>query len=189
MARNAPADRETRRSREPVPEKAAAFGAAENGGRRGSRVGGLRVRKPQRVAAEGLPERVTIYEVGPRDGLQNEKSIVDVAVKAEFIHRLADAGLTTIETTSFVHPKWVPQLADAEALMERLERRGGVRYPVLVPNERGLDRALAHGVTDIAVFASATESFARANLNRTVAESLDMFAPVVARARAAGLGT
>ncbi len=143
---------------------------------------------PMRVPMGGLPDRVTIWEVGPRDGLQNEQAVVPVEVKAEFIARLADAGLTTIEATSFVHPKWVPQLADAEALMERLERRGGVRYPVLVPNERGLDRALAHGVTDIAVFASATESFARANLNRTVAESLDMFAPVVARARAAGLG-
>jgi len=140
------------------------------------------------VPLDGLPERVTIWEVGPRDGLQNEQASVPVEVKAEFIARLADAGLTTIEATSFVHPKWVPQLADAEALMAGLERRPGVRYPVLVPNERGLDRALAHRVTDIAVFASATESFAKANLNRTVAESLAMFAPVIGRARDAGLG-
>jgi hydroxymethylglutaryl-CoA lyase len=143
---------------------------------------------PMTVPLDGLPARVTIWEVGPRDGLQNEKAIVPVAVKAEFIDRLADAGLTTIEATSFVHPKWVPQLADAEALMSALARRSGVRYPVLVPNERGLDRALEHGVADVAVFASATESFARANLNRTVDEALAMFAPVIARAREAGLG-
>ncbi|TNY37090.1 hydroxymethylglutaryl-CoA lyase [Thermomonospora catenispora] len=136
---------------------------------------------------EGLPERVTIYEVGPRDGLQNEKAIVSVADKAEFIARLADAGLRTIEATSFVHPKWVPQLADAEELLGGMTRAEGVRYPVLVPNERGLDRALASGVTEIAVFGSATESFARRNLNRTIDESLAMFAPVVGRAREAGL--
>ncbi|MBI3688737.1 MAG: hydroxymethylglutaryl-CoA lyase [Actinobacteria bacterium] len=145
------------------------------------------MRAPQRVPLAGLPERVRIWEVGPRDGLQNEPHTVDVAVKAEFVARLADAGLTTIETTAFVHPRWVPQLADAEALMTTLRRRDGVRYPVLVPNERGLDRALAHGVTDIAVFASVTESFARSNLNRSVAASLEMFAPVIARARGAGL--
>ncbi|MDL4821500.1 hydroxymethylglutaryl-CoA lyase [Actinomadura opuntiae] len=135
----------------------------------------------------GLPERVTIYEVGPRDGLQNEKAIVPVEVKAEFVTRLADAGLTTIETTSFVHPKWVPQLADAEELLDVLPRAGNVRYPVLVPNERGLDRALANGVTEVAIFGSATETFARRNLNRTVDESIAMFAPVVERARAEGL--
>ncbi|MEU9016111.1 hydroxymethylglutaryl-CoA lyase [Actinomadura sp. NPDC048394] len=135
----------------------------------------------------GLPERVTIYEVGPRDGLQNEKAIVPVEVKSEFVTRLADAGLGTIETTSFVHPKWVPQLADAEELLGVLPRSGVVRYPVLVPNERGLDRALANGITEIAIFGSATETFARRNLNRTVDESLAMFAPVVERARAEGL--
>ncbi|MFC5747790.1 hydroxymethylglutaryl-CoA lyase [Actinomadura rugatobispora] len=139
------------------------------------------------VPLDGLPERVTIYEVGPRDGLQNEKAIIPVADKAEFIVRLADAGLRTIETTSFVHPKWVPQLADAEELIGALPGTDAVRRPVLVPNERGLDRALANGVTDIAIFASATESFARRNLNRTVDESLAMFAPVVERARAEGL--
>ncbi|MEU4822159.1 hydroxymethylglutaryl-CoA lyase [Actinomadura sp. NPDC023710] len=135
----------------------------------------------------GLPERVTIYEVGPRDGLQNEKAIVPAEVKAEFVTRLADAGLRTIETTSFVHPKWVPQLADAEQLLDILPRSPRLRYPVLVPNERGLDRALANGVTEIAIFGSATETFARRNLNRTVDESLAMFAPVVERARAEGL--
>ncbi|SEG80515.1 hydroxymethylglutaryl-CoA lyase [Thermomonospora echinospora] len=139
------------------------------------------------VPLEGLPERVTIYEVGPRDGLQNEKTIVPVADKAEFIARLAAAGLRTVEATSFVHPTWVPQLADAEELLAAMDRTEGVRYPVLVPNERGLDRALASGITEIAVFASATESFARRNLNRTVDESLEMFAPVVGRARERGM--
>ncbi|WP_238007026.1 hydroxymethylglutaryl-CoA lyase [Dactylosporangium sp. AC04546] len=137
---------------------------------------------------EGLPSRVTICEVGPRDGLQNESAVLPVEVKAEFVERLVDAGHTVVETTSFVHPKWVPQLADAAQLLERLTTVDGVRYPVLVPNERGLDRALALGVRDIAIFGSATESFARRNLNRTVDESLEMFAPVVDRARGAGLG-
>ncbi len=140
---------------------------------------------PMSFPAEGLPERVRIHEVGPRDGLQNEKAVVPTEVKAQFIRRLADAGLRTIEATSFVHPKWVPQLADAEQLMPMLS---GVdaRLPALVPNERGLQRALALGVDEIAVFGSATESFARANLNRTVDESLAMFEPVVSRARDAG---
>ncbi|MFJ3924810.1 hydroxymethylglutaryl-CoA lyase [Streptomyces sp. NPDC090022] len=137
---------------------------------------------PMTVPAPELPARVRIHEVGARDGLQNEKSVVPVEVKAEFIHRLAAAGLTTIEATSFVHPKWVPQLADAEQLLPLL---ADVRadLPVLVPNERGLERALAQGVTRIAVFGSATETFAARNLNRTVDESLAMFEPVVARAR------
>ncbi|WP_427889118.1 hydroxymethylglutaryl-CoA lyase [Kribbella sp. GL6] len=135
----------------------------------------------------GLPDAVTICEVGPRDGLQNESTPVPTEVKIEFIDRLADAGHSVIEATSLVHPRWVPQLADAEEVLRRLDRRPGVRYPVLVPNERGLRRALDLGVTDIAVFAATTESFAKANLNRTVAESLDMFAPVVVQARAAGM--
>jgi hydroxymethylglutaryl-CoA lyase len=142
---------------------------------------------PDVVAAAGLPERVTIWEVGPRDGLQNEKAIVPVEVKLEFLDRLAAAGLTTLEATSFVHPKWVPQLADAEELLAGLQRREGVRYPVLVPNERGLDRALAAGVEHIAIFASATETFARKNLNSTLDGQFGMFEPVVARARAEGL--
>lgn len=142
---------------------------------------------PMTVPAAGLPARVRIHEVGARDGLQNEKGIVPTEVKAEFIRRLAVAGLTTIEATSFVHPKWVPQLADAERLYPLLgdiADVGDVSLPVLVPNERGLDRALALGARSIAVFGSATETFARRNLNRTVDESLAMFAPVVARARA-----
>jgi hydroxymethylglutaryl-CoA lyase len=139
------------------------------------------------VTRPDLPQRVTIHEVGPRDGLQNESSVVSAAVKAEFVERLADAGLTTIETTSFVHPKWVPQLADAEELLGMLTRHQGVRYPVLVPNERGLQRAIDLGITDIAIFGSATETFAQRNLNRSVAESFEMFAPVVASAREHGM--
>ncbi|MFD3325878.1 hydroxymethylglutaryl-CoA lyase [Streptomyces sp. NPDC058701] len=138
-----------------------------------------------KVPAPGLPARVRIHEVGARDGLQNEKTAVPTAVKAEFVHRLAAAGLTTIEATSFVHPKWVPQLADAEELFPLLADVDAA-LPVLVPNERGLDRALALGATRIAVFGSATETFASRNLNRTVAESLAMFEPVVARARQDG---
>lgn len=138
---------------------------------------------PMAVPAPGLPARVRIHEVGARDGLQNEKTTVPTDVKAEFVHRLADAGLTTIEATSSVHPRWVPQLADAEQLFP-LVSDVDAALPVLVPNERGLDRALALGARAVAVFASATESFAKANLNRTVDEALAMFEPVVARARA-----
>ncbi|WDO11027.1 hydroxymethylglutaryl-CoA lyase [Streptomyces murinus] len=138
------------------------------------------------VPASDLPARVRIYEVGARDGLQNEKGAVPTEVKAEFIRRLAEAGLTTIEATSFVHPKWVPQLADAEELFPRVRELPGVELPVLVPNQRGLDRALALGAERIAVFASATESFAKANLNRTVDESLAVFEPVVRGAKDAG---
>ncbi|NBE51030.1 hydroxymethylglutaryl-CoA lyase [Streptomyces boluensis] len=141
---------------------------------------------PMVVPAYDLPARVRIHEVGARDGLQNEKATVPTEVKAEFVHRLAAAGLSTVEATSFVHPKWVPQLADAEALFPLLGDIEGVHLPVLVPNERGLDRALDLGARRIAVFGSATESFARRNLNRSVAESLAMFAPVVARAKDAG---
>ncbi|MER8231903.1 hydroxymethylglutaryl-CoA lyase [Streptomyces sp. NPDC094049] len=138
------------------------------------------------VRDPGLPARVRIHEVGARDGLQNEGTAVPTEVKAEFVRRLAAAGLDTVEATSFVHPKWVPQLADAEELFP-LVRDLPVRLPVLVPNERGLDRALALGAREVAVFASATESFAKANLNRTVDESLALFAPTVTRAVEAGL--
>ncbi|MEV0318989.1 hydroxymethylglutaryl-CoA lyase [Streptomyces sp. NPDC050658] len=134
------------------------------------------------VPTQDLPPRVRVYEVGARDGLQNEKSVVPTEIKAEFIRRLADAGLTTIEATSFVHPKWVPQLADAERLFPLVSDLDA-RLPVLVPNDRGLDRALDLGARDVAVFVSATESFAKANLNRTMAEALAMSEPVVARAR------
>jgi len=134
----------------------------------------------------GLPDRVEVYEVGPRDGLQNEKAVVAVEVKAEFVRRLLAAGLTTVELTSFVPAAWVPQLADAEELLALLGELPG-RHPVLVPTAKGLDRALACGARVFSVFAGATETFAQKNLNRTVAASLDMFAPVVARARDEGL--
>ncbi len=146
------------------------------------------MRSPQTVPLEGLPERVEIYEVGPRDGLQNEATVVPVETKAEFVRRLVAAGLRTVETTSFVHPRWVPQLADAEQLLDALAGElDGVRAPVLVPNEKGLARAVDKGVREVAVFASATEAFAQRNLNRTLATQMEMFAPVVRGAREAGL--
>jgi hydroxymethylglutaryl-CoA lyase len=146
------------------------------------------MRVPQVEPAAGLPGRVRIYEVGARDGLQNEAAVVPAAVKAELITRLAAAGLPVIETTSFVPPTWVPQLADAAEVLELLGPDGiGSNRPVLVPNARGLDRALAAGVQAIAVFGSATETFAQKNLNRSVAESIEMFRPVVERARGEGL--
>jgi hydroxymethylglutaryl-CoA lyase len=141
---------------------------------------------PMTVRAEGLPDRVTIYEVGPRDGLQNESELVPVEVKEELIRRLLAAGLPIVEATSFVHPKWVPQLADAEELMTRLGDLGR-DLPVLVPNERGLDRALELGCRHVAIFGSATETFARKNLNRGLDEQFAMFEPTVRRAREAGL--
>lgn len=138
---------------------------------------------PMTEPMPGLPERVRIYEVGPRDGLQNEQAVVPVEVKAEFVRRLLAAGLETVELTSFVPRRWVPQLGDAEELLGLLGPAGrGQHRPVLVPNERGLDRALAHGVTSIAIFGSATETFARKNLNRSVEESITMFSHVVKRA-------
>ncbi|MCA0330260.1 MAG: hydroxymethylglutaryl-CoA lyase [Actinobacteria bacterium] len=145
------------------------------------------MREPQVVRAEGLPERVTVYEVGARDGLQNESALVPVEAKAEFVRRLVAAGLPAVEVTSFVSPRWVPQLADAEELLAELGPLDGVRAPVLVPNERGLDRALAAGVREIAVFGSATETFAQRNLNRGLEDQFAMFEPVVVRAKAEGL--
>ena len=145
---------------------------------------------PMTVRQHGLPERVTIYEVGPRDGLQNEQAIVPTEVKAEFVRRLVGAGLPIVEATSFVHPRWVPQLADAADLMTLLVADLGETArdcPVLVPNERGLDRALELGARHIAIVGSATETFAQRNLNRSLDEQFAMFEPTVMRARAAGL--
>ena len=144
------------------------------------------MRNPQLLADPSLPKKVTIYEVGARDGLQNEKGIVPLEAKAQFIRRLVVAGLPVVEATSFVHPKWVPQLADAAELMTLLGDEGK-HYPVLVPNERGLDRALDLGLEHIAVFGSATETFAQKNLNRSRDEQFAMFEPTVTRARAAGM--
>ncbi len=139
------------------------------------------------TAPFGLPPRVTIWEVGARDGLQNEPAVLATPVKAEFLDRLAAAGLRVLEATSFVRPDRVPQLADAAELLGLLEPHEGVDYPVLVPNERGLDRALAAGVRHVAIFGSATESFARRNQNTTLDGQFEMFGPVVQRALAAGL--
>jgi hydroxymethylglutaryl-CoA lyase len=142
------------------------------------------------VPEDGLPARITIYEVGPRDGLQNESELVPVEVKEELVRRLLAAGLPIVEATSFVHPRWVPQLADAEDLMTRLGDSLGDAsrdLPVLVPNERGLDRALELGCRHVAIFGSATETFAQKNLNRSLDEQFAMFEPVVRRARDAGL--
>jgi hydroxymethylglutaryl-CoA lyase len=134
-----------------------------------------------------LPARVTVYEVGPRDGLQAEKTVIPLHVKLEFIDRLGKAGLGVIEATSFVSARWVPQLADAEELMTGLRRRPGVRYPVLVPNQRGFERAMAAGADEVAIFVSATETFAKQNLGTTLEGAIEMAAPVVAASRARGL--
>ena len=134
-------------------------------------------------------ERVTVVEVGPRDGLQNEAATVPAAEKVRFVELLADAGLPVVEVTSFVSPRAVPQLADADEVLPAVHRREGVRYPVLVPNLRGLERAEAAGAEAIAVFTAASEGFARANVNMTIAETLAAFGPVLERALGAGMWT
>ena len=134
-------------------------------------------------------ERVTVVEVGPRDGLQNEAATVPAAEKVRFVELLADAGLPVVEVTSFVSPRAVPQLADADEVLPAVHRRDGVRYPVLVPNLRGLERAEAAGAEAIAVFTAASEGFARANVNMTIAETLAAFGPVLERALGAGMWT
>jgi hydroxymethylglutaryl-CoA lyase len=136
-----------------------------------------------------LPASVRIYEVGPRDGLQNETVSVPSDAKLEYVRLLLAAGLREIEATSFVSPRAIPQLADADALVPRLPAAGGVRYPVLVPNERGLDRAEAAGARAIAVFTAASEAFTQRNIGMTIAESLEAFRPVLLRAVRAGLWT
>lgn len=131
-----------------------------------------------------LPTEVRIVEVGPRDGLQNESAIVPLSAKVALIEALVAAGLTTVEAGSFVSPKWVPQMADTAKVMAAITRRPGVRFPVLVPNLKGLDGALAAEVDEIAVFGAASESFSRKNINCSIAESLERFRPVVAAALA-----
>ena len=130
-----------------------------------------------------LPQKVKIVEVGPRDGLQNESQIVPAAVKIELIERLGAAGLQTIEATAFVSPKWVPQMGDSSEVMAGLPRRAGVSYPVLVPNLKGFEQALAAGVGEIAVFGAASEAFSQKNINCSIAESLERFRPVAEAAR------
>lgn len=132
-------------------------------------------------------ERVTVYEVGPRDGLQNESRTLPTADKVAFVELLAASGLPAVEVTSFVSPRAVPQLADAAELLAAVSRRPDVRYPVLVPNLRGLERAQAAGATDVAVFAAASEGFSRANLGRSIDAALAAYAKVVERARTAGM--
>ena len=130
---------------------------------------------------------VRIVEMGPRDGLQNEKQVVPLATKLALIDRLADAGLREIEATSFVSPKWVPQMGDHAELMRTLKRRAGVSYPVLTPNLQGFESALAAGADHVAVFAAASEAFSKKNINCSIAESIDRFLPVMAAAREAGV--
>jgi isopropylmalate/homocitrate/citramalate synthase len=134
-----------------------------------------------------LPRKVRMVEVGPRDGLQNESEIVPAAIKIALIDRLSDSGLPAVEATSFVSPKWVPQMADAPEVMAGIKRLPGTAYPVLVPNMRGFEGAQAAGAKEIAVFAAASESFSKRNINCTIAESLERFRPVVAAAAEAGM--
>jgi len=134
-----------------------------------------------------MPNRVTLVEVGPRDGLQNEKEPVATAQKVDLVHRLQAAGLREIEVTSFVSPKWVPQMADNAEVMAGIRRQPGVRYSVLTPNLKGLEAALATQPDEVVVFGAASEAFSRRNINCSIAESIERFRPVVAAARAAGL--
>ena len=134
-----------------------------------------------------IPQRVRIVEVGPRDGLQNEKQTVPTEIKIEFIRRLAETGLKTIEATAFVSPKWVPQMADHAEVLGALPHDRSISYPVLVPNMRGFEEAVAAGATEVAVFAAASETFSQRNINCSIAESLKRFGPVFGAARAANI--
>jgi hydroxymethylglutaryl-CoA lyase len=134
-----------------------------------------------------LPPKVRIVEVGPRDGLQNEKGELPTAVKLELIERLADAGLQAVEATAFVSPKWIPQMADHTEVLERIRRKPGVSYPVLTPNLKGFEAARAAGATEVAIFGAASEAFSKKNINCTIAESMERFRPVADAARASGI--
>lgn len=134
-----------------------------------------------------LPKFVRMVEVGPRDGLQNEKTMVPTAVKVELVDRLSGAGLTVVEAASFVSPKWVPQMGDSAEVLAGIARKPGVRYAALTPNLKGLEGALAARADEVAVFGAASESFSRKNINCSIAESLDRFAPVMERAKAEGV--
>lgn len=139
------------------------------------------------MSIKGLPEKVTIWEAGPRDGLQNEPGVVPTAVKVELIERLVDAGVRHVEATSFVSPKWVPQMADNADVMAQLKRRPGVHYQVLVPNMKGFEAAMAAGAEEIAIFTAASESFSRRNTNCSIAEGLERAKPVCDAAIARGV--
>ena len=134
-----------------------------------------------------IPAKVKLVEVGPRDGLQNEKTPIDAGTKIALIDLLSASGLSVIEAGSFVSPKWVPQMADTDKVMAGIKRKPGIAYPVLVPNLQGLDAALKANVTEIAIFGAASESFSRKNINCSIAESLERFRPVTAKAIAEGL--
>ena len=134
-----------------------------------------------------LPDKVTLVEVGPRDGLQNEAQTIPLAAKLQLIDDLAAAGHRVIEAGSFVNPKWIPQMADSEAVFAGIQRRPGVRYAALTPNLQGFERALAAGADEVAIFGAASESFSRKNINCSIAESLQRFAPVMAAAAAQGI--
>ncbi len=134
-----------------------------------------------------VPRRVTIVEVGPRDGLQNEKAPIATADKVAFVDRLSAAGHSVIEVSAFVSPKWVPQMADAQQVFAGITRRPGVRYTALVPNRVGLERAMATGVTEVAIFAAASETFSRRNINQSIDESLATYKMVCGEARTAGV--
>jgi hydroxymethylglutaryl-CoA lyase len=134
-----------------------------------------------------IPPKVTIVEVGPRDGLQNEHAAVNTADKIAFVDRLSNAGHTVIEVSAFVSPKWVPQMADATQVFAGITRRPGAKYTALVPNRQGLERAIAAGVTEVAIFAAASETFSRRNINQSIDESLANYAAVCADAMSAGL--
>lgn len=135
----------------------------------------------------GLPSKVKIVEVGPRDGLQNEKTPVSVEAKVELIDRLSDAGLPVVEAGSFVSPKWVPQMASSDLVMQGITRKSSVSYPVLTPNLKGFEGALAVGAEEVAIFGAASESFSQKNINCSIAESLERFEPVVAAAKENGI--
>ena len=130
-----------------------------------------------------LPDTVTIVEVGPRDGLQNESTLVPIEIKLQLIDLLADAGLSVIEATSFVSAKWIPQMADAESLMQKLVQRKNIRYPVLTPNMKGFEMAIASGAKEVAIFAAASESFSQKNINCSIEESVERFQPILAEAK------
>ena len=134
-----------------------------------------------------LPAKVQVVEVGPRDGLQNEKGEVPTAVKLELIERLADAGLSAVEATAFVSPKWIPQMADHTEVLERIRRKPGVSYPVLTPNLKGFEAAKAAGATEVAIFGAASEAFSKKNINCSIAESLERFRPVADAAKKSGI--
>ncbi|MCC5858268.1 MAG: hydroxymethylglutaryl-CoA lyase [Ectothiorhodospiraceae bacterium] len=134
-----------------------------------------------------LPQSVKIVEVGARDGLQNEPKTIPTEVKLELIHRLADAGLPTVEATAFVSPKWVPQMADHASVLQGIQRQPGISYPVLTPNIKGYENAVAAGAREVAVFGAASESFSRKNINCSIDESLERFAPIMERAATDGV--